>query len=533
MPFKPTDRSGLDTAINGWISGSITAGTQVPSAANSTIDDANDTYGEIGTWDVTAVTDMSELFKNKKTFNEDIGDWDVSYVEDMSSMFYSAWKFNKDITGWNVSYVTNMTKMFWDAKIFDQDIRVWSPANNVNMTSMFAFARAMESRYGHLSLFDNTPNRNFFGYTPTFTSFPLMGLLLGESYSYTVSTSDPDGDSVTVAETTIPSWLSFDGTTLSGTAPSTAGLHDVVLTATDSTGAINRQSFTLSVSPESGFQPQTKQQLVTAVNAWISSSITALDSVPSGQGTGYYGLIRDWDITLVTDMSELFKDTNFNEDISGWDVSNVTDMSYMFQNNQTFNNDLLNDWDVSKVTDMSYMFDDAYEFNGDITNWSLAKVTNMEYMFQDARAFSKDIRVWSPTDGVTLTAMFKGAWASRELFANDPDFGTYNNDRTPNRDFFAYQIEFASSAIFYPRENQTTIGTVIASHKYGNSLTYSISGNDANTSNPYHILLNTSTGELTFNSAPDFENPGSAAGTNTFIAEISTLASPSLSITSA
>ena len=32
-----------------------------------------------------------------------------------------------------------------------------------------------------------------------------------------------------------------------------------------------------------------------------------------------------WDTSLITDMSELFKDrTNFNEDISLWNVSAVT-----------------------------------------------------------------------------------------------------------------------------------------------------------------------------------------------------------------
>ena len=58
--------------------------------------------------------------------------------------------------------------------------------------------------------------------------------------------------------------------------------------------------------------------------------------------TATYGLIADWDVSAITDMSYLFKDDGddydysydepvmMNADISGWDTSSVTDMSNMF-----------------------------------------------------------------------------------------------------------------------------------------------------------------------------------------------------------
>ncbi len=46
-------------------------------------------YGPVGTWDVSAITDMSELIYGiscKTTFNEDISQWDVAAVTNMDSM---------------------------------------------------------------------------------------------------------------------------------------------------------------------------------------------------------------------------------------------------------------------------------------------------------------------------------------------------------------------------------------------------------------------------------------------------------------
>ena len=68
------------------------------------------------------------------------------------------------------------------------------------------------------------------------------------------------------------------------------------------------------------FQPQTKEELQTAVDLWVSDNASALAN---------YGEINSWDVSLITDMSELFMDkTTFNDDISNWDVSSVTTVSY-------------------------------------------------------------------------------------------------------------------------------------------------------------------------------------------------------------
>ena len=72
------DRAELLVARDAWCANPTTASA---------------TYGPIGTWDVTAVTDMSLLFCTEAgaadgnadcvSFNEDLGNWDVSSVTNM------------------------------------------------------------------------------------------------------------------------------------------------------------------------------------------------------------------------------------------------------------------------------------------------------------------------------------------------------------------------------------------------------------------------------------------------------------------
>ena len=67
--------------------------------------------------------------------------------------------------------------------------------------------------------------------------------------------------------------------------------------------------------------------------------------------------LGDIDTSLITDMSELFKDTS-RSDFSGlenWNTSNVITMSHMFSDAENFNHPIGN-WDTSKVISMSGMF---------------------------------------------------------------------------------------------------------------------------------------------------------------------------------
>ena len=126
-------------------------------------DEAKARYGHIRRWDVSRVTNMSELFQNKKRFNGDISRWDVSNVTNMSRMFGHARSFNRAIGDWDVSNVTDMTSMFEGAFAFNQAIEDWDVSNVTSMRFMFLGAESFNQPIGLWDVSNVTDMTNMFG----------------------------------------------------------------------------------------------------------------------------------------------------------------------------------------------------------------------------------------------------------------------------------------------------------------------------------------------------------------------------------
>jgi surface protein len=167
--------------------------------------------------------------------------------------------------------------------------------------------------------------------------------------------------------------------------------------------------------------------------------------------------IDNWDVSNVTDMSNMFETAIFNQPIGNWDVSSVTNMSYMFEHYSAFNQDIGN-WDVSSVTDMSYMFEEAI-FNQPIGDWDVSSVTNMRNMFYNS-AFNQDIGNWDASSVTNMFLMFAdgsqfnqpiGDWDvsnvtdMRYMFSNsefNQPIGDWDVSSVTNMDFMFSNSEF-------------------------------------------------------------------------------------------
>ena len=337
----------------------------------------------------SSVTNMSYMFFGASIFNQDIGSWDTSSVINMSAMIFGAEAFNQPIGDWDTSSVTNMSFMFYGAEAFNQPIGNWDTWRVNTMYQMFEKATVFNQDIR------GWDTRRVTTYSRMFSDAAAMIAKYG---------GGDDADS------------NFD------TTPASAFF--------------------------ARYTPTTKSDLQAALSKWYelannpddSDALNTANGVTKAQyndsSSPYYGNPNTWDVTAITDMSQLFSGITGNvrsgettghymvhPEIGNWDTSNVTTMQNMFSGT-SFNKNIGN-WNTSNVTNMTSMFSYAFEFNQDIntkavttensptqsayTAWDTQNVETMEKMFQNARGFNQPIGNWNTSRviGVGFNAMFE------------------------------------------------------------------------------------------------------------------------------
>ena len=123
-----SDKASLQNALTEWQNDQTAAG---------------ETHGPISAWDVSAVTDMSELFRDDTVFNSDINAWDVSNTTNMGNMFFvhpnlnQATAYNQPMDAWQVGQVASFNQMFSGSTAFNQDVSGWNISGAAQMGVMF------------------------------------------------------------------------------------------------------------------------------------------------------------------------------------------------------------------------------------------------------------------------------------------------------------------------------------------------------------------------------------------------------------
>ena len=369
--YTPLNNANFSNAIALWFS----------DKANAT-----STYGHIVEWDVSAVTDMSNAFLNRSTFNQPIGDWNVSSVTSMTDMFKNTSTVELDLLGNEItSGLSDANKALIEVSFsynsnwpYDWSNLVGNaPLNDANFLSALGLwfdneAEAI-STYGHIS------NWNVSAVTD-------MGYAFSNRFLFNEDISRWDVSNVTNM------YKMFDGCDAFNQP---IGEWDVSAVRTMAYLFRNAHSFN---------QP---------IGNWDVSSV----SENRGMRSMFRGAISfnqpigNWNTAAVPDMGWMFDGaTSFNQPIGGWDVSSVTTMSDMFDDASSFNQEIGN-WNVSSVTTMKDMFEDALAFNQPIGNWNVASLTNTEDMFKNATSFNQSIGSWNVSAVTSMKDMFLGSSA--------------------------------------------------------------------------------------------------------------------------
>ena len=143
------------------------------------------------------------------------------------------------------------------------------------------------------------------------------------------------------------------------------------------------------------------------LNSWDVSNVTNMDSTFKGTYV-FNEPLNTWDVSNVTNMTSMFYSAReFDQPLNSWNTGNVTNMGSMFYDAEVFNQPL--DWDVSKVTSMYSMFGYTELFNQNINDWDTSSVTNMSSMFRSAEAFDQPLNDWNVSSVTTMNYMFSFA----------------------------------------------------------------------------------------------------------------------------
>ncbi len=130
-----------------------------------------------------------------------------------------------------------------------------------------------------------------------------------------------------------------------------------------------------------------------------------------GAARSWYGPEKEWDTSMVTDMSALFSGMRItigrgedDMDVSSWDTSRCLDMSYMFQGVSRIQCAL--EWDVSSVTSMEGMFLNVKDLSVDISTWQTSSLKNLDHCFQGISNFNASLSCWNVSHVTSMKQCF-------------------------------------------------------------------------------------------------------------------------------
>ena len=421
----------------------------------------------LDSWDVSAVTSMSNMFVDAFSFNHPLDSWDVSSVENMHNMFYGAASFNHPLDSWNVSAVTSMSNMFEDASSFNHPLDSWDVSSVEDMSFMFSGA----SSFNHpLDSWDVSAVTSM---TSMFSGVTDFNQNLGKWYVVPADAAY-DVSETSLAVTTISAQNSFldrhdptygigtgndfglfdmTGDILTFKSVPSIGKYEVNVTASGPNvfeNDNNWRMFNVTVAglPAGAFVTTwgvTDDDLVAEIPVGGTTSNYAVDwgdrstTTHTAGATHTYGTAGNYTVIISGDFKRIL--LNGNQDnapqllsIDQWgdiawssmanafrgasnmtykatdapDLSGVTDMSGMFADATSFNGDI-SSWDVSSVEDMSGMFSGAASFDHPLDSWDVSAVTDMNNMFIGAASFDRPLDSWNVSKVTSMNSMFDGA----------------------------------------------------------------------------------------------------------------------------
>lgn len=227
------------------------------------------------------------------------------------------------------------------------------------------------------------------------------------------------------------------------------------------------------------------------VDAWCVKSARPMTMVGMFQGVKrLQANFQNWDVSAVTDMAYMFKNSGFTQGLSSWRPINVTNMREMFAGACKFNDDLSH-WSVEKACNLERMFFRTQDFKGNLSNWHIQPQANTHYMFKDSGILNgnlPDIGRTNFSDRSELTGQAKYKYCKKRIDKIDQAKLTVMQafhhafSQTHAQTFQAFQASQTSpvtQAVQIPRASQVPlVGFTPGAKESSSELSQAQSGSD-------------------------------------------------------
>jgi len=346
------------------------------------------------------------MFNRASVFDQDIGYFDTSRVSYMFGMFYETPLFNNGGVGgvglgmdqWDVSSCYSFKAFLSNAPAFNQYIGSWTfltgdistgtnssvVSNQLVDSSANFITDGVKSGIG-MKVINNVTKKQ------AVVTLPAL-LYNGQRNNNPAPFKLIDTANVDyIAVGVVPGYIvnNIDAGT-SAEVVSVDGAKELTLTA--DIFPINNQSYSI----------QPSQHLILS------------DDIFTASGTSYI-------VFQGVDMNTMFNNcTSYSQSMTNWNTENVADMYGMFMNctSQIAGVTDFSQWDVARCTDLSQMFRNT-PLNPDVTNWDTSSCTTLVGMFYQNFAFDKNISGWDTRNVEDISSMFRSA-------SYDGDFSSWN-----------------------------------------------------------------------------------------------------------
>lgn len=272
------------------------------------------------------------MFSTAEIFNQNITGWNVSNVTDMTQMFAGCTTYDQPMDLWNVAKVTEFVGMFQNCKMLNKSINAWVMTKATDLSYMFAGCTSYNQPMDRLRPAGNTAiNASYMLQGCTSFNSPIAGFIQTNIKLLTSMLAD------CILFNQDMSGVSF------GNNVDITGMFDGCKAFN---GLLGSKWFDKTFAGVSTLfrgctvfnQPIAKLKTASTNVSYLLASCPAFNQP-----------MNDFEIAGKVNASSLFDGcTNFTSDLAGWDVSDLEEASRMFAGTASFDSEL-NWWCVSNI----------------------------------------------------------------------------------------------------------------------------------------------------------------------------------------